>query len=605
MALVRFQCPSCAVVVKIDSEIAARHPAVRCAQCQGLVPTATSRVSEAAVMSVEKPRRKRAPAEVKVPVGMIVGILVGILALAGLGIGIYFLVDHFSKPGPEKTVKQSIALMEKAVIAVEGIQTPQDVAPAMDTLMSVTKELLALKESAMQAGVKAEGETGQRLIQENMPKMLELQRRLNSAMLKVTQKPEMAQAFQAYVRKQGGDWMANLRGNMTLTGGLPPGMPQPNNMKPEQPDPAAQSASAKEEKQSQLDALLMIKSSKLIIVVNMLELVRNAVSAEHALISLEAILPDLQETDRQIKQMLQEKIEPESKAATDALAAIQKQIREIKVQLGRMESMPDVAEARGRIVKRLSNAGLIPMETASANQSGDGNPFEVTGKGAGADASGNNPFETVKPGSSAGMKPSSGTSAGNASLNSTLSKLTGTEFFKKQEGLRELNAIKVDEASKKQVLEALIALFDDHDIHQKNDVFKLYKKWATKQEDKELLGQHAETLLKDPWIKKDAMRYFGENKVVAASKDVARLLKDHFEQKEAAESLIAMGSDAEKSVTPYVTDLEAQVRHLAIEVLARIGTRESIPELQKVQNDRFVGTAAKQAIRLILARKKD
>jgi hypothetical protein len=50
-------------------------------------------------------------------------------------------------------------------------------------------------------------------------------------------------------------------------------------------------------------------------------------------------------------------------------------------------------------------------------------------------------------------------------------------------------------------------------------------------------------------------------------------------------------------------DLDNQVRHITIEVLARIGTKTSIPELQKLNNDRFVGLAARQAIKIIAARK--
>jgi HEAT repeat protein len=89
---------------------------------------------------------------------------------------------------------------------------------------------------------------------------------------------------------------------------------------------------------------------------------------------------------------------------------------------------------------------------------------------------------------------------------------------------------------------------------------------------------------------------------VAAASELANLLKDTFEKTEAARALISMGPEAEKAVMPFVTYLESQVRQIAVEILARIGTKECIPELQKIQNDRQVGLAARQAIQLIRKR---
>ncbi|MFT3880664.1 MAG: HEAT repeat domain-containing protein [Gemmatales bacterium] len=227
------------------------------------------------------------------------------------------------------------------------------------------------------------------------------------------------------------------------------------------------------------------------------------------------------------------------------------------------------------------------------------NRYPREAPGAPGKTDGGNPFESV---------PSSGKSTPSAGkggvMDPIIAKLSSNEHFKKQEGLKEAQSAKVDEGSRAAVLEALLKLCSDSDIHQKVELLKAYKKWATTQEDKEKLGEHAEVFIKDHWAKKDALRYFGENKVISASKEVAYLLKDNFDRKDAAETLIAMGSDAEKAVIPHLTDLEPQVRQMAIEVLARIGTPACIPDLQKLKSDRFVGRAASQAITLINGRKK-
>lgn len=192
---------------------------------------------------------------------------------------------------------------------------------------------------------------------------------------------------------------------------------------------------------------------------------------------------------------------------------------------------------------------------------------------------------------------------GSSALDDTLGRLTGGDWVRKREALNELQSARVEEDRRKEVLDALFNLFDDKDIHSKVDVLKAYKKWASTQEQKERLGTIAESLLADTWVKKDILRFYADNKVVSASTEVARKLKDVFDRKEAAECLIAIGSEAETAVLPHLTDLDGQVRHMAIEVLARIGTRKSVPELQKLNTDRQVGLAARQAIKIIMARK--
>lgn len=192
---------------------------------------------------------------------------------------------------------------------------------------------------------------------------------------------------------------------------------------------------------------------------------------------------------------------------------------------------------------------------------------------------------------------------GASSLDDTIGKLTSTDGHNRRVGFMEIQSAKVEEERRKEVLDALFGLFDDREVINKSDILKVYRKWAATQEQKERLGTIAEVMLKEHFIKKEMLRYYGDNKISSASKEVARLLKEVFDRKEAAECLIAIGSDAEPAVIPYLNDLDNQVRHMAIEVLARIGTKNCLPDLQRLQNDRFVGLAARQAVKIISARK--
>lgn len=152
------------------------------------------------------------------------------------------------------------------------------------------------------------------------------------------------------------------------------------------------------------------------------------------------------------------------------------------------------------------------------------------------------------------------------------------------------------------VLQALVQQFEGVGFRNLEGLFKLFKKWVKTQADKELFGPCVETLLKDYGLRRDVILWCGDNKVVSSSQGIARMLRDNLEYTEAAQALIKIGRGAEEAVIPYLDDLEPRPKHYAIEVLARIGTRNCIPGLRKLQNDPNVGLAAKQALRIVSQR---
>lgn len=627
MSLVRLQCPACATIVKISDETAAQHPLVRCARCQGLVTVATSRVIESAASADDdddysyKPKKKKKRSQSsRVPVGMIAGIVVGLLLLVGAGIGIYFLINHFGGSSLDKQFKRALAQMQKMADALDAIKTPQDVPKAFDQMKDVIATLRQIDEDNRKNGIDPNSEEVKKVAEKYMPEVLKLTARMQGSMMTLAMTPEMAQAIRENAAKLGegvGQLAFMGRGFNPANRNAPPnfGSNKPFNDQSAQPGNALPSNIP----QQQLENALISKSLQARLLPGMLEEVRDSDTADLALAKIDPILQSLNLYDRKIKQFEGDGGSLATSTAQKSLRELQKTCDELAVHLSRIEKLPDLASTHTKIVRKLSDVGLASATTTTASNrpvSGKdtGNPFESAASGStSGKTDGGNPFE---PAASGGARGTAGmTDGGNpfekvpppaksVSMDALIAKLTSNEHFVKLEGLKEAQSARVEEAGKAAVLEALLKLCDDNDIHQKVEVLKAYKKWATTQEDKEKLGEHTEALLKDNWAKKDALRYFGENKVISASKEVSYLLKDNFERKDAAETLIAMGSEAEKAVIPHLTDLEPQVRQMAIEVLARIGTPVCIPELQKLKSDRFVGRAASQAITLINSRKK-
>jgi hypothetical protein len=636
MAVVRLQCPACAAVVKISEIVASQHPVVRCAQCQGLVNVATTRMPDAKADPVEprvsKPKRKKKAAS-QFPVKAVVGGVVGLLVFVGVGIGIYFLITSLSgPPTPEKFMQKTVATLEKMVTIVEGMKTVDDVPAAVQKLVKSRDELLEFAKM-MPKDVKPT-EDDMKKMMEYLPKLMDLQNRIKTAMMK---NPEVALALareggqlaggmnslfsgaqNPFAAMQGG---GNPGGNNPFNPGMMGGNGRPNF--PSSPPPSGGNTnssplSAEEKQQQDFEHMLVTRRSQAGMIPGALGDIRDSSDGDHAFFVIENLVKSLKENDDKLQALRRQNVRAKSQFARDAEEEIEKTIREIGVHMARIEKLNNIGNLPSRLIRQLDSVGLYRRDTTTASNNDppangntgtkdDTNPFQPTTPASGGNKStadntkpGENPFEPVKGGNM--EKPAGGNASNdpnNSLYDSAIGKLTSTEHFKKQEGIREANSLKTSDARRKEVLDALFGLFEDADVHNKADLLKAYKKWAASQEDKERLGQVAESLLKDTWTKKDALKYFGEAKIISTSKEVARLLRDNFERKEAAEALITMGSEAEKAVIPHLTDLEPQVRHMCIEVLARIGTKECLPELRKLQSDRQVGLAARQAIGII------
>lgn len=625
MSLVRLRCPACSAVVKISEEMAQAHPVVRCAGCQGMVNVAASRLAEPESRIEEtRPKKQSRPKSSRsaAPMGLIFGIIAGIVLLIGAGVGVYFLVDAFSVSGPEKYVKKALALLERAVIAMESVKTLEDIPAAK--FDEIAKDGEKLNEESRSMDMNIDDATKQKIFQKYQAKSFDLISRLQAAAFRIGQNGALAHAMRQHWSMLGPN-AASMFGGVGLSGinnmNLPSGNSEMANGLSER-KPSGQTTDRANDRintneQMELENAVITKANMAAGVALTLSSVHDNASAEQALANLDGIMQILKEQDSKLtrlKDALQSKnIRPTGGRLAGASQDLMKAITDIHTHMERIAKMSDMASWHSRMTRRLNEAGLqegsgstITGETGAAESKPnetEESPFKPAGKESKSNESAKkepgNPFEPA----TGGSKPSSGSNM-NSMLDATLAKLASGEHFKKQEGIREAGVAKFEEGRKKEVLDALLPLFEDNDVHQKSDVLKAWKKWATTQEDKDRISAIAESLLKDHWAKKDALRYFSENKIISSGKDVARLLKDHFDRKDAAEVLIALGSEVEPVVMPYLNDLDSQVRHMTIEVLARIGTKACLPDLQRLLSDRSVGLAAKQAIQLIQARKK-
>jgi hypothetical protein len=632
MAVVRLQCPACAAIVKISDQLASQHPVVRCAQCQGLVQVAEHRLPDKTTKTEEKPRlksSKRLTRKSSLPVGMIVGVVVGVLAFVGVGLGSYYLVTRVTMSKAERLLVDSIEILDKTSTIIESMQTADDVPVAMQKFLNMQDAIEQMKKDVQEVKQgEVNPEESKRLQEKYDTKLKEAVQRAMTSFGSLMGKPQVMAAMRKYeqenraaLAKLGSVMnMGNMFGNLQLmpnpsrppmAANNPPTIPNPSNN--ENASNARSSAD-----RFKLDAAISNKKGCLTGITSTLESIKDSTSFSVAMSTLKDMKNDLVQLNRDIKELEDQNYRPESANARRNLQEIESINRQIGVQLGRLERIDELSSQLGQLTTLLASAGLAtsssgtevagnnppptnPFEPAAGNNSGrtgntptPANPFEP----APGNNAKNNPFEPA-PSKSGGSMPARGSSA----LDDTISRLTGGDWVKKRDALNELQSAKLEDDRRKDVLDALFNLFEDKDIHSKVDVLKVYKKWASTQEQKERLGTIAESLLADTWVKKDILRYYGDNKVVSASTEVARKLKDVFDRKEAAECLIAIGSEAEPAVLLYLSDLDSQVRHIAIEVLARIGTRKSVPELQKLNNDRNVGLAARQAIKIIMARK--
>jgi predicted Zn finger-like uncharacterized protein len=190
-------------------------------------------------------------------------------------------------------------------------------------------------------------------------------------------------------------------------------------------------------------------------------------------------------------------------------------------------------------------------------------------------------------------------------LEQTTADLTSTEKETSRSALKSLQRVKVSKKYQEQVARGLEVFLSDNDLFLRRDAVKVLSQWATTDNltalhaslQSDLDAQVRETIL-------DTLaRLKSEESITPVALRLGGTAKEQFKS---AQILLGFGSKAEKAVQLQLTNGNANTRRAACELLAEIGTKDSVTILQKFgKADRLNVDIAAAAIKKIRAREKE
>ena len=163
---------------------------------------------------------------------------------------------------------------------------------------------------------------------------------------------------------------------------------------------------------------------------------------------------------------------------------------------------------------------------------------------------------------------------------------------------------RVDADRQKEVALALDPLLADGYPQAREAAAKALGTWATADNVPSLV-RALQSPDRRAWQVKDrVLEVLGNLKDARAAAPVAALLTNLPDRGRAKQCLIALGPVAEADVIPYLTNADLGVRHDAARILGEIGTRKSLPALDRAGRlDRGMTGEVRQAAQKILMRK--
>ncbi len=150
-----------------------------------------------------------------------------------------------------------------------------------------------------------------------------------------------------------------------------------------------------------------------------------------------------------------------------------------------------------------------------------------------------------------------------------------------------------------EVVKALEPLLNDTNIFTRQEAVDALGVWGDKDTVPILLKA-----MRDKDTRRQAMKALGRLKDERAAEPLAERLEEFFDRHDAAEALKSMGTIAEKAVLARLNHHDWQVSTTVCEILGAVGTKQSIPPLEKVAaaGDHMVVDSAKKALQSIKAR---
>lgn len=179
-----------------------------------------------------------------------------------------------------------------------------------------------------------------------------------------------------------------------------------------------------------------------------------------------------------------------------------------------------------------------------------------------------------------------------------LFQLKSPDLFKRHEAVRQLKGALPDER-RSEVSKALEPLVTDPDFFTRQGAIEALGIWGTRESVPVLLKAMNDQMTRDA-----AMEALGRLKDQRAVEPIANRLEVLFDQHQASEALKRMGSMAEEAVLKRLNHPDVLVVLAACDVLQTIGTRRSLPGLQKViaGGNIVLKRKAEEAIQAINAR---
>lgn len=178
-----------------------------------------------------------------------------------------------------------------------------------------------------------------------------------------------------------------------------------------------------------------------------------------------------------------------------------------------------------------------------------------------------------------------------------LFRLKSTNPHNRMDAARQLKDMLPDER-RGEVIKALEPLIDDEDFFTRQFAIEALGVWGNK--------DAVPILLKAMKIKEtrgEAMKALGRLKDERAVEPIAERLEDFFDNHHAAEALKLMGPMAEKAVLARLNHHDWHTRIAVCDILGTIGTKQSIPALEKAAAKDFsISIQAREAVKSIQAR---
>ncbi|HQR07631.1 MAG TPA: HEAT repeat domain-containing protein [Gemmatales bacterium] len=586
--MIRLQCPQCAVIVKVSDDTVSRHPVVRCANCQGLVPVRQCIIREPAQPAPAKRRPLKLRRSNSSQVPLVVGIVAGLLVLCGGGFALYWF-NRAPSAGQIAAMKsenidnlsldalyQRLDTVNEAIVQTLGsVNTRRDAERLETTVNDLFAEMHRVNAAISNHESKLTEEEREKNRSSHMPKMLAMLRRLSAIQLRHRNNPELAQFFADMAASR----YARLDRDASPTSSNSPSKPYRSVA-----DEAAQDTPH-----------LTQCIQKLSTLIARLENVTQPSQLSGLIEDVEAYHRELEQIRTQTSDNTLQFLWAASankKFYNESIGQLSARLDAVYQRWQRIPGFRQALVQHADRIKRLSLDdklfGFFAVDLLNPENLPDLDLPDAKSPPQNKTRGNARQPETDKP-------PRSISAA------EFIEHLRKMRPHEKSDTFKSFTMQPVRDADRDYALVVLAFFMEDSDFHEKEEVFKLFKKWAGTQTQKEKVGLHAEELLKHHGTRRDAIRWFGENKVISAGKEVARVLRDRDddERNDAAMSLIAMGPQAEPIVIPYLDNLEPRTRHLAIEILARIGTRECMPALRKLLKDANNGLAAKQALIII------